>query len=543
MAGLIETLLCAPADAPLFRRGRAWVSAGDVRALAERVALPGGDGPIFLHVTSAAHFCAGLLAAVTTQRPLALPAHAQAAYLSEIGATDALATDAALAGHDAVRLLEDANIDPLLIFFTSGSTGAPKPVQKNLSRLEREARALDQLWGKDAGHVIATVSHQHIYGLLFRVVWPILSGRTSDDAAAEYWEDLEGQLAGATLVSSPAHLTRLSRRELYAEPPKLIFSSGQLLPNDAAQECKAAFRVWPNEVLGSTETGGIAWRQQTEPGAAWTPLPDVDVRRGEDGALSVRSPYLQDDARLLTGDVIEPLVDGRFRLKPRGDRVVKIDGKRVSLTRVEEALAQLPEVSAAAALTLQTRKEALAAVVALSAAGAAALKERGAFRLSRQLRSQLADALEPAERPKHWRFVDAIPTDAQGKRVLSTLRAMFDPSPLDALDLDIRTQTASEAEVAFTLPPDLLYFKGHFPGRAILPGLAEVHLAILIAQKLWNVWPSDSNLSRLKFKRVLMPDETVTLKLKWNGEIGRLSFDYKLGAQDVAQGEIGGFAR
>lgn len=543
MAGLIETLLSAPADTPLFRRGRAWVSAGDVCALAERVALPGGNGPIFLHVTSAAHFCAGLLAAATTQRPLALPAHAQAAYLGEIGAADALVTDAAFAGSEPVRSLKGASADPILIFFTSGSTGAPKPVNKNLSRLEREASALNQLWGKDAAHVIATVSHQHIYGLLFRIVWPLLSGRTSDDSAAEYWEDLEGQFAGATLVSSSAHLTRLSRRELYAEAPRLIFSSGQLLPNDAAQECKAAFGVWASEVLGSTETGGIAWRQQTEPGAAWTRLPGVNVASGEDGALSVRSPYLQEDAPLLTGDVIELLADGRFRLKPRGDRVVKIDGKRVSLTRVEEALAQLPEVSAAAALTLETRKEALAAVVALSERGAAALKERGAFRLSRQLRRQLSDALEPAERPKHWRFVGAIPTDAQGKRVLSVLRAMFDASPLDQLDLDVRTQSPSEAEIAFTLPADLVFFKGHFPQRAILPGLAEVHLAILIAQKLWDVWPSDSNLSRLKFKRVLMPGEDVTLKLKWNGEIGRLWFDYKLGAQDVAQGEIGGFTR
>lgn len=43
------------------------------------------------------------------------------------------------------------------------------------------------------------------------------------------------------------------------------------------------------EILGSSETGGIAWRQgQT----LWQPFADVQLSQGEDGALRIASAYL-----------------------------------------------------------------------------------------------------------------------------------------------------------------------------------------------------------------------------------------------------------
>lgn len=547
MTSVVETLLGASAGSRMFAHAGGWITAGEIRARASGALgrIQRAPDLIYLHTSSAANFCAGLLAAAAAGKTVALPAHTQNGYLVELGCVDAaLFTDADFGAHSDAPLSEPVR-DPLLIFYTSGSTGAPKPLERNLSRIEIEARALDALWGAAAGHVIATVSHQHIYGMIFRVVWPLLSGRTADDAAATYWEDLEGRFADATLVSSPAHLTRLPpRADLFEPAPAQIFSSGQLLPYVAAQACMAAFGKPVTEVLGSTETGGIAWRRQVSADEPWTPFGLVEVAQADDGALEVRSPYLQSDAPQHTGDGLSFLDDGRFRLKPRGDRVVKIDGKRVSLTRVEGGLSALPEIETAAALTLPERKDALAAVVVLTREGKALLDERGPFRLSRYLRQATAGSLEPAERPKHWRFVDAIPTSSEGKRILSTLRGLFmTTDPLETLDLDIRTKSDSEAEVAFALPPEFIFFKGHFPGRPIMPGVAQAHLAVLLAQKLWDTWPSDANLARLKFKRVLLPHDRVTLKLKRNAEMGRITFSYKLGDIDVSNGEIGGFAK
>jgi acyl-coenzyme A synthetase/AMP-(fatty) acid ligase/3-hydroxymyristoyl/3-hydroxydecanoyl-(acyl carrier protein) dehydratase len=547
MIGFLETVLHADAAQKLFNRGDSWVTAGDVRALALRV-LPRvrqAQSEIFLHTTSLSRFTAGLLAAAAAGKSVALPAHAQSTYLAELGCPEgALFNDDAFERGDTEGELAIKQHDPLLVLFTSGSTDKPKRIEKNFSRLEIEGRALDAQWGERATHVIATVSHQHIYGMLFRLVWPVLSGRTSDDVAATYWEDLEGRMSGATLASSPAHLTRLApRADLYRPAPALIFSSGQLLPAPDAAACINAFGKPVIEVFGSTETGGVAWREQATPNAAWTPFSRISVSTGEDRALIVRSPYLQDDAPLFTGDIAEIAKDGTFRLLPRGDRVAKIDGKRVSLTRVEAALVGLPEINAAAALPLPERRDALAAVVALSTEGKQLLDALGAFRFSRHLRTSLAATLEPPERPKHWRFVDAIPADSQGKRILSTLRGLFSAmsDPLEPLKMDIRKHTDTEAEIAFTLPEELVFFRGHFPGRAILPGVAQTHMAVLIAQKLWGDWPSDSNLRKLKFKRVLLPGDAVVLRLKRDPAIGRLTFAYGFRDIDASQGEIGGF--
>ncbi len=86
----------------------------------------------------------------------------------------------------------------------------------------------------------------------------------------------------------------------------------------------------------------------------------------------------------------------------------------------------LPFVEAAAAVDLPDRKGALGAIVELSAEGKSAElgESKGGFRLSR-MRScgaGLTERLEPAERPKHWRFA-SIPLNAQGKRVQALLRA------------------------------------------------------------------------------------------------------------------------
>lgn len=541
---LLQILLQAPAEQALFHGRDGWVTAGALRGMAGGLlpVLQAGAGPFFVHTASLAQCVAALLAGACTARPMALPAHNRPAYLAEIGCSPAALIEAVapappLRGQDLFLASED----PVLWFFTSGSTNAPKRVVKSLSLLEREAEALQGLWGREAGHVLATVSHQHIYGFLFRIVWPLLSQRTSQDCAAAYWEELEGRISGATLAASPAHLTRLPLGSgLFASPPALVFSSGQALDSASAQAAAAALGCSITEVLGSTETGGIGWRRQI-PGAsgAWTPLPQVTVSCDAEGALAVRSPYIEGEAALRTGDRIAMAPGGCFHLLGRGDRVVKVEGKRVSLARVEAALGALAEIKEAAALTLPERSQALAAVVVPSAAGAAQLRQLGAFRLTRQLRAACAALLEPAEQPKHWRFVDAIPTDAQGKRVLSLLRDLFAPaSPLEQLQLEFRRLTDAEAEIAFTLEPDLIFFDGHFPNLAILPGVAQIHIAALLAQQVWADWRPSGEIARLKFQRPLFPGDALLLRLRREERGGRVKFSLHVGESQVAAGEL-----
>lgn len=68
---------------------------------------------------------------------------------------------------------------PVLVVYTSGSTGAAQAIPKKLSQLSTEVATLEALFGSQAGSadIVSTVSHQHIYGLLFKVLWPLASGR------------------------------------------------------------------------------------------------------------------------------------------------------------------------------------------------------------------------------------------------------------------------------------------------------------------------------------------------------------------------------
>ncbi len=318
----------------------------------------------------------------------------------------------------------------LIEFFTSGSTGTPKRVEKSLLHLEREAAALDAQWPDlppDAT-AVATVPHQHIYGLAFKVVWPLLTGRAFAPHMEDYWENLiNGLPPGAVIVSSPAHLTRLGG--LPPAPPdrrpRMVLSAGAPLPQWAAEDAARIFGVATDEIYGSTETGAVATRRRDRGDGCWRPLPGVAAARGDDGRLRLRARHVDETSWVATDDRAEVSSEG-FTLLGRTDRVVKIEGKRVALAEVEQALAASPLVAEAAAIALPGERAILAAVVVPSEAGQAKLAEIGPFRFGRLLRRDLAFRLEAAGLPRRWRFIPALPIGPMGKTHTADLVALFE---------------------------------------------------------------------------------------------------------------------
>jgi 3-hydroxymyristoyl/3-hydroxydecanoyl-(acyl carrier protein) dehydratase len=205
---------------------------------------------------------------------------------------------------------------------------------------------------------------------------------------------------------------------------------------------------------------------------------------------------------------------------------------------VEEALRALPDVTAATVCTLPSLKASLGAVIVLSHEGEAALAARGAFRYSRDLRRALAARLEPSERPKHWRFVGEIPADERGKPNQAMLRALF-LSPLHGIELDIIEQDHDTAKLRLKLSRDVIYFAGHFADQAILPGVAQIHIAAQIAYNIWRFRPDKADLARVKFSRVLVPDDEIVVVLERDERKARLRFTFSVGNITASQGDIG----
>ena len=216
---LRQTLLDAPADQVMFlSESQDAITAAMIRSAAARL-LPDiecGAGELYIFTRSAALFCAAYLAASAADRPLVLLPQGSADFRAEQNVpANSFVSDHENGGHwltfdGADRQLTIEGADAELVFFTSGSSGAAKSIRRMPVAIETEARHWAEWLDGQIDHVAGTVSHQHIYGLIFRVFLPVLGKITSSDLAALSWEALSVQIHDRTLVAtSPAHLTRL----------------------------------------------------------------------------------------------------------------------------------------------------------------------------------------------------------------------------------------------------------------------------------------------------------------------------------------------
>ena len=499
----------------------------------------------------------GLLALLQSGAAVVMPPNALPATLASLaGEWDHLVSDAAIAGVAPPLLLRAGEgqeplkeLDPqasVIELFTSGSSGDPKRVIKTLSQMEREAAASEALLGpflSERGVVTGTVSHQHLYGLSFRLFWPLCSGRVMDGTVHEFWESLTaGGLSGGAIIASPAHLTRIPRRPALRadEGPGFILSAGAPLPTAAAVQARDMFAAPVLEIYGSTETGVIAWRKRDELDMPWQPVPGVIVRQAADQRILVTSPFLPDEAEHEGSDRIRLLPDGGFELLDRADRIAKVEGKRISLPEVEKRLLGLSNVAAASAVVLPGNKPGLAAAIVLTEQGAHELAEVGPFRFGRRLRKELSAVLEPAGIPRRWRFVTALPTGPLGKVRMEDVLALFDDrhdagSRDRPQEPDLYAVRRGERWVELDLfnRPDLLQLDGHFPAMAIVPGVAQLDWAVKMAARFLDLPLPVATNFQVKFHRLTLPRTTVTLRLEHDAERRRLQFEYRKPNQQV----------
>ena len=333
----------------------------------------------------------------------------------------------------------------IIEIYTSGSTGDPEVVVKKIGQFEEEIMTLECCWGQslNAYAYVATVSHQHIYGLLFRLLWPVCTGRTFFSRRFEFPEDMVvaikrfvgSKSQNVVVVSSPAHIKRVSDNagltNLGTMAP-VTFSSGGPLAFDANMYYQSITGSRVTEVFGSSETGGIGFRSipqgvsESESNLSWVPFDGVMLSLVDD-LLQVKSKHcVAASDWFQMADKVEILEGGRFMLRGRADRIAKIEEKRVSLSGVEVLLLKHDWLSDVKVVVLEGRRQCLGVVACLSAAGDEALELENKRAVVNVLREYLASVFEPVVLPRKWRFVCAMPINAQGKTVVSDLCSLFD---------------------------------------------------------------------------------------------------------------------
>lgn len=406
-----------------------------------------------------------------------------------------------------------------LVIYTSGSSGEPQAIPKYLSQLFREVETLEKTFGRRFNpntEIVATVSHEHLYGLLFKILWPLQTGRSFHVRSAVFLEEYAELFStrDCVLVSSPAHLKRItSTHKLHA-----VFSSASPLSLETAHKTQQLLGVIPLEIYGSTETGGIAWRTHDQP---WQPLPGITIRATEHKTLKISSPHLHNLDWFTTTDKVE-IVNHGFVLQGRTDRIIKLEGKRISLDLIEHTLKQSSLVLNARAVMSDenNQRQYIMAFIVLSSEGHAFLEKNNKISLNKHLRETLRNSVERIALPRVFHYLNELPLNPQGK----TTRTELLPPTMPHQKLI--EQSDQRALLELTPPPELLYFKGHFPQTPILPGVVQVHWAIHYGIQCFNVSKHFRGIQKLKFQKIIQPNTTLTLELCYDEKKSVLNFRY-----------------
>ncbi len=317
--------------------------------------------------------------------------------------------------------------EELLRLYTGGSTGAPQLWAKTGTNLLGEALFLASHFAvSPTDRIVATISPAHIYGLLYAVLLPLVSGAAVVAGTPSFPEEIVHTVwerAATILVGVPPQYRALRGKGSLGASLRLAFSSaGMLDATDNAAFC----RDNPSgivEVYGSTETGGIGLRNRSRGEVGFTPYPTIDWRI-QDGRLLIRSSYLSPglprDAAgfFLAGDRVEPDGTTGFQLKGRADTITKVGGKRVDLEEIRGAIAQLAGVGECLVLALPEtggREHRIVALVAGESVDAEAV------------RAALAARFEPYALPRAIKTIDRLPVRDNGKVDREAVLRMFAP--------------------------------------------------------------------------------------------------------------------
>jgi len=515
--------------------------------------------PWILHCEDSYFFTVALLAMLQSGRKALVTANRQDAFIKEIKKPEyGFLTDEPFTGDSSATMIQDVlakgtSDSPLkfdkfdkskaeMVMYTSGTTGEPKAVYKQFLQFENELFELVKVFGNDWVNrkVYSTVNHHHIYGLLFTALLPIATGlpfrRHRIDFPTEF-ANVASELA--VVASSPAFLKRLAAeadRPIEFKCPPIIYSSGGPLPTEVAQKASEITGYWPMEIYGSTETGGIAYRQSKN-GAVWTPFEVCKMSVAENGCLNIKSSYILEAEGFTTGDLVELYDNGRFLLMGRSDSIVKIEEKRISLPEVENRLKQTGLVQDVRVVPMVGRRQYLAAAIVLNEAGLNKFAGAAKLTINNFFHDYLLQFIENTVSPKKWRYLEELPQNTEGKIRMRDIQALFNlPESPNFKILKFRREPGVlAAKLLFPSTSD--YYDGHFPEFKLLPAVVQVDVVLRLARNFLDVPKNISKIHRTKFANPILPDVPVMVKISYNADAAKVSFSFTSAADDQGDGE------
>ena len=341
--------------------------------------------------------------------------------------------------------------DPLLMMFTSGTTGPAKGVMvplKALLSIDVYMRYAIDLRAEDAYWNIADPGWA--YGLYFAVIGPLLLGHATTlyDGAftAESTYRLIEKYRISNLAGAPTAFRMLIAAGVEAAARakgslRVVSSAGETLNPEVIRWFREHLHCPINDHYGQTEIGMVVCNHHSlshpiHPGSAGLPVPGFkvavvdeqarEVPPGTPGILAVdrkRSPlfwfqgYWQQETTCwvgdyhLTGDTVRQNADGSISFIGRSDDIITSSAYRIGPYDVESALIEHPAVMEAAVVGKPDleRTEVVKAFVVLRSG------YQPAPELAEELQQFVKTRLSAHAYPREIEFVEHLPKTPSGK--------------------------------------------------------------------------------------------------------------------------------
>jgi len=229
-----------------------------------------------------------------------------------------------------------------VIVHTSGSTGAPKPLQIKKKRLVSSARmTLDYLGLREGDHALVCLPADYIAGKMMLV--RSLVGNLSIMAVAPRGNPLENLVRGfdfAAMVPLQVHtIINNPQGEEKIESIRKLIIGGAAIPS-ALEERLRNLRNDIFSTYGMTETvSHIAMRRLNgaERSPHYTILPGVRINKDENNCLVIDAPDLA-DGPVRTRDIVRIIDQNKFEVLGRLDNVINSAGVKYHPEIIERKL-------------------------------------------------------------------------------------------------------------------------------------------------------------------------------------------------------------
>ncbi len=318
-------------------------------------------------------------------------------------------------------------------FYTSGSTGDPKPVYREFALLEQDAAYLASMLA-GARRLVSLVPPHHIYGFIYTILIPKVLGVPCANMRFKRPAAIVRELRDADAIIGIPALWKLCAETRERFPATTIgVTSTAPCPPEVIRTLKRQGLPVMHEIYGSSECGAMGHR--ASPDDPMTLVPSWR-RVGEDRFVRV----------LPEGGLSEPLAfqdtlrwvdDTHFFIEKRLDNAVQVAGVNVFPARVREALLGHPAVADCAVRLMRPEEGERLKAFVVPAPGHVPGPE-----LRNALRSHLTGLLTPLEQPKSIIFGESLPQNEMGKPSDWTIRpsriGMTIAEALEKLGRDVR---------------------------------------------------------------------------------------------------------